>query len=390
MNIYDFVDIESNDFDRPVDEFIKIAKRHNNTKREFLFVNTLLGKHIATYAKNAIDANKMLSKKLENLFITNNWNDKKVLFVGFAETATALAQNIMLILLKSKNLNLVGYAQTTREGISSEDYINISFEEEHSHATTQCLYFDRNLEYDIVVFVDDEITTGKTVLNFINKFEKHQPNKQYIVASILNWQNENDRQIFKEKNIYTVNLVTGKIKDNLPKINIILGDTQNVYSNEKQYNITLQPESNLRTPITGNTNIWNYLLRTCDGILKLKYLNNTPKETLVISTEENMFIPMWIASCLNADVKATTRSPIEPSINEDYPISSRLRLNSAYDSERITYLYNVDKDIATYDRFIIIVEEHSPVFEKELKDFLEKYGKEVIIINQKELLKNEE
>ena len=55
MNIYDFVDIESNDFDRPVDEFIKIAKRHNNTKREFLFVNTLLGKHIATNAQNAIN-----------------------------------------------------------------------------------------------------------------------------------------------------------------------------------------------------------------------------------------------------------------------------------------------------------------------------------------------
>ena len=102
MNIYDFVDIESNDFDKPVDKFIKIAKRHNNTKREFLFVNTLLGKHIATYAKNAIDANKILSKKLENLFIENNWSDKKVLFVGFAETATALAQNIMLILLKIK------------------------------------------------------------------------------------------------------------------------------------------------------------------------------------------------------------------------------------------------------------------------------------------------
>lgn len=389
MNIYDFVEIESNDFDRPVDEFIKIAKRHNNTKREFLFVNTLLGKHIATYAKNAIDANKILSKKLENLFIENNWSDKKVLFVGFAETATALAQNIMLILLKSKNLNLVGYAQTTREGISSEDYINISFEEEHSHATTQCLYFDRNLEYDIIVFVDDEITTGKTVLNFIDKFEKHQPNKQYIVASILNWQNDNDRQIFKEKNIYTVNLVTGKIKDNLPKIDIVLGATHNIYSNEKQYNITLQPESNLRTPITGSTDIWDYLLRTCDGILKLKYLNNTPKETLVIGTEENMFIPMWIASCLNADIKATTRSPIEPSIDKDYPISSRLELNSAYDSERITYLYNIDKDIATYDRFIIIVEEHSPVFEKELKNFLEKQGKEVIIINQKELLKNE-
>lgn len=388
MNIYDFVDIESNDFDRPVDEFIKIAKRHNNTKREFLFVNTLLGKHIATNASDVVNVNKMLSNKLETLFVENNWNDKKVLLVGFAETATALAQNMALILIKSKNLNIVGYAQTTREGISSEDYINISFEEEHSHATTQCLYFDKNLDYDIVVFVDDEITTGKTVLNFIDKFEKHQPNKQYIVASILNWQNDSDHQIFKERNIHTVSLVTGKIKDNLPKINIILGNTHSIYSNKEYYNITLPPESNLRTPITGSTDIWNYILHICDRILRLNYLNNTPKETLVIGTEENMFIPMWIASYLHADVKATTRSPIEPSLDTDYPISSRLKLNSAYDSERITYLYNIDKDITTYDRFIIVVEEESPVFEKELKDFLSQYG-EVIIINQKELLKDE-
>ena len=357
MNIYDFVDIESNDLDRPVDEFIKIAKRHNNTKREFLFVNTLLGKHIATYAKDTIDVNAMLYDKLETLFIANNWNDKKVLVVGFAETATALAQYIMLMSIGSKKVNSVGYVQPTREEISSKYYINIAFEEEHSHATTQHLYFDKNLDYDIVVFVDDEITTGKTILNFIDKFEKYKPNKQYIVASILNWQNDSDRKIFKDKNIYTVSLVSGKIKDNLPKIDITLGNTHSIYSNKR---------------------------------IKIKYLNDTPKETLVIGTEENMFIPMWIASYLHADVKATTRSPIEPSLDKKYPISSRLELNSAYDSERITYLYNIDKDIATYDRFVIVVEEHSPVFEKELKDFLEKYGKEVIIVNQKELLKNEE
>ena len=193
MNIYDFVEIESNDFDRPVDEFIKIAKRHNNTKREFLFVNTLLGKHIATDSNNAINLSTMLYKKLQTLFIENDWSNKKVLLVGFAETATALAQNIMIKSLRFTNPNIVGYAQTTRENIINDKYVNIAFEEEHSHATTQKLYFDKNLEYDIVIFVDDEITTGKTVLNFIDKFEKYQPNKQYIVASILNWQNNNDQ-----------------------------------------------------------------------------------------------------------------------------------------------------------------------------------------------------
>ena len=117
-----------------------------------------------------------------------------------------------------------------------------------------------------------------------------------------------------------------------------------------------------------------YTQRMCEGIIKLNYLNNPTTKKLVIGTEENMTIPMWIARYLNADIKATTRSPIEPSIDKGYPISSRLRLNSAYDSERLTYLYNMDKDIITYDWFIIVVEENSPIFEKELKDFLSKYG----------------
>ena len=388
MNIYDFVDIESNDFDRPVDEFIKIAKRHNNTKREFLFVNTLLGKHIATDAKDAINLSNILYTKLRAMFVTNKWNDKKVLLVGFAETATALAQNMMIKSIGLKNPNIVGYAQTTRENIINDKYVNIAFEEEHSHATTQKLYFDTDLDYDIVVFVDDEITTGKTILNFIDQFEKYQPNKQYIVTSILNWQNDNDRQTFKKKSIYTISLVTGKLKDNQPKLNITRDKEYDLYVNDEYYNIALSPESNLRTPIT-NDHMWkHYTQHICEGILKLKYLINTDIKTLVIGTEENMTIPMWIANYLYADVKTTTRSPIERDIDKDYVILSRLKLNSAYDSKRITYLYNMSKDIFMYDRFIIVVEDNSPIFEKELKDFLEQYG-EVIIINQKELLENE-
>lgn len=394
MNIYDFVDITDNTMGRPVDEFIKIAKRHNNSKREFLFVNTLLGKHIATPAKDAIEMGYKLCNCLCNTIVSNNWTDKKILLVGFAETATALAQNILLKSTSYQSLNIVGYAQTTREDIVSDKYVNIAFEEEHSHATNQSLYFDKDLEYDIVVFVDDEITTGKTVLNFINQFEKYQPNKKYIVASILNWQNNKDSQIFENRDINTVSLVRGKIKDSLPKLNITSDKEYDLYVNDENYNIPLQPESNLRVPIKINEFRSEYLPSMCEEILKLKHLINANVKTLVIGTEENMFIPMWIANYLHADVKATTRSPIERNTNKDYPISTRFKLNNAYNSKRITYLYNIDKDIYYYDRFIIVVENTSPVFENELKDLLSMHGEVIIInqniINKKELLKNEE
>ena len=47
---------------------------------------------------------------------------------------------------------------------------------------------------------------------------------------------------------------------------------------------------------------------------------------------------------------ATTRSPIVPSDFEEYPIKSRHKLRSLYDTERTTFIYNLGK----YDQVFII------------------------------------
>ena len=69
--------------------------------------------------------------KCINCSFVKGWVDKKVLLVGFAETATALAQSLMFYALCYKEefpLNIVGYTQTTRENVAENDFINISFE----------------------------------------------------------------------------------------------------------------------------------------------------------------------------------------------------------------------------------------------------------------------
>jgi len=83
--------------------------------------------------------------------------------------------------------------------------INIAFEEEHSHASSQKLLFNpKELpDFDRILFIEDEITTGNTILNFVKEFEKIKPNTKYSVASILNWQNEKNTLIFKELGIDT-------------------------------------------------------------------------------------------------------------------------------------------------------------------------------------------
>lgn len=387
MNVHDFAEVTINYLDKPIEDVIKMAKRHNNPKRDFLFVNTILGKHIAVQGRDALMMHRALGDKVYELFKEKGWENKKVLLVGFAETATALAQNIMFYSLKFKEkfpLNIVGYTQTTREELPSNQYTNIAFEEEHSHATSQKLYFDKELDYDVVLFVEDEITTGNTILNFISQFEKHQSGKDYAVASILNWQNDKDAKTFSEKGVEVAFLVRGKMKTELPSFSIKEGKEYDLYQDEVNYKANLSLRNNPRLPMTVEE--FSEYVTFGDNkdkeFSKLISLKDSKKKTLIIGTEENMFVPIFFAIIIDADVKATTRSPIESSLENGYPISSRLKLNSAYESGRVTYLY--DMELGDYEQFVIFVEEESPVFENELTKFLSTYG-EVKVVCQKGL-----
>ena len=387
LTVHDFAEVTINYLDKPVEDIIKMAKRHNNPKRDFLFVNTLLGKHIAVQGRDALMMHRALGDKVYELFKEKGWENKKVLLVGFAETATALAQNIMFYSLKFKEkfpLNIVGYTQTTREDLPSNQYTNIAFEEEHSHATSQKLYFDKELDYDVVLFVEDEITTGNTILNFISQFEKHQSGKDYAVASILNWQNDKDAKTFSEKGVEVAFLVRGKMKTELPSFSIKEGKEYDLYQDEVNYKANLSLRNNPRLPMTVEE--FSEYVTFGDNkdkeFSKLISLKDSKKKTLIIGTEENMFVPIFFAIIIDADVKATTRSPIESSLENGYPISSRLKLNSAYESGRVTYLY--DMDLGDYEQFVIFVEEESPVFEDELIKFLSTYG-DVKVVHQKGL-----
>ena len=387
LTVHDFAEVTINYLDKPVEDVIKMAKRHNNPKRDFLFVNTLLGKHIAVQGRDALMMHRALGAKVYELFKEKGWENKKVLLVGFAETATALAQNIMFYSLKFKEkfpLNIVGYTQTTREELPSNQYTNIAFEEEHSHATSQKLYFDKELDYDVVLFVEDEITTGNTILNFISQFEKHQSGKDYAVASILNWQNDKDAKTFSEKGVEVAFLVRGKMKTELPSFSIKEGKEYDLYQDEVNYKANLSLRNNPRLPMTVEE--FSEYVTFGDNkdkeFSKLISLKDSKKKTLIIGTEENMLVPIFFAIIIDADVKATTRSPIESSLENGYPISSRLKLNSAYESGRVTYLY--DMDLGDYEQFVIFVEEESPVFENELTKFLSTYG-EVKVVCQKGL-----
>lgn len=365
LKVNDFVSNIKNKSSFDIDDLIHIAKRTNNKKRDYLFVNKYLGKHIP---EKTVTIKKLFTEFAEEISI-HIPREEKILVVGFAETATALAQFVTYYSALTEDINVVYHLQTTRESFELEDsLINIAFEEEHSHASSQKLLFKQNHlpDFDRILFIEDEITTGNTILNFIKEFEKIKPNSKYSVASILNWQNEENYKIFRDMNIQTISLINGTLRENVPVINVAEDNFKDLFSlNNKDF----KPwKFNLNTPRTGMTR--DELKFYIDSRLVNLLMQFTNKEKIpatIIGNEEDMLVPLLYASLLNLKFRATTRSPITSSNQEDYIIKDKIKFNGAIESTRENYIYNLKSD----DSDLNIIVTDFPPLEDFIKDFQE-------------------
>ena len=143
------------------DEVLSVAKRLNNTRRNYLLVNPLQGKHLPTKPTDALEMMNALSLKVAEKFSSARF------VIGFAETATAIGAVV------AKNLSdECFYFQTTRENFSGKF---VEFLEEHSHAPEQKLFAENLSELinrtNEIIFVDDELSTGKTLLNIVKQLK---------------------------------------------------------------------------------------------------------------------------------------------------------------------------------------------------------------------------
>ena len=173
-------------------ELVRIAKRENNTRRKYLVVNRLQGKHIPVSPKEALQMFRSLAELIKEAYPS-----ERLLMVGFAETATAIGAAVAIECQAA-------YMQTTREVIDGVDYLY--FSESHSHATEQKLVktdLDKIIgKTDRIVFIEDEVTTGNTILNIVRLIQKTyaQP-VSFAVASILNGMNEEALENYKNLKI---------------------------------------------------------------------------------------------------------------------------------------------------------------------------------------------
>ncbi|MWC27822.1 phosphoribosyltransferase [Paenibacillus sp. MMS18-CY102] len=198
----------------------------NNPKRSFLFVSKLLGKHIPInphtsllggYALAALlcrhlqperegELAPVLQATMEGLTDPSRAAEvyrqliakrlrqpMPVKLLGFAETATALG-HAMFDALEEQ----AAYLHTTRELLLDRESV-LQFDEEHSHAVAHRCYAEQQdflADDEVVVFVDDEMTTGKTTLNLIRDMQGKYSRKRYVVAALLDWRSAADEAAF--------------------------------------------------------------------------------------------------------------------------------------------------------------------------------------------------
>lgn len=366
------INIRENKYNLNLNDLIIMGKRINNNKRNFLFISKVLGKHIEAKPKVCKEIGLKLARLIFDKEEKSYKNNEKICVIGFAETATGLG---MAVASYIKNCY---YITTTRECITELKSI-FKFEEEHSHATThKCFPLDKDnlVNSEKIILVDDEITTGKSMINIIKELKKVTNAKKFIILSILDWRNEEYRKAYDELvnkeniNVEVLSLISGdiKVKDTTTYIDTndeVINDTADVLN----YNVL--DRINLKTSY--EKEVESYLLHTgrfgvefneieeleskCKDIANiLQSLIESNEKILVLGHGENIYIPCRIASYIKGDVyfKSTTRSPIYCEDVDGYPIKEK---HVFYHKGVKYYFYNKSQIEKKYDKVILITED---------------------------------
>lgn len=334
-----------------------------NPKRAHLLVSTVLGKHIPQqpaiikYAAGVLGekilANEnpdyVATRSTETLIKAINFDDfavnaplshepeNKFVVFGYAETATGLGACVAEVLKAD-------YIHSTRSPEPGRlDYG--SFEEEHSHATSHHITPPDNefFENKIIVLVDDELTTGKTVINTIEMFEQKQHTPVYYIATLTDLRTEESHRKFAEfekaagVKVHVVSLTSAEVvipENTIEKANKIifvlkqfpeLTSDLNAEVNIIPVPFELEPLKNG----VGHADFEEY--KKVAEELAEKVTFQTMDKVLVLGNEEETYLPLLVAEKLaeNKEIvvhsSSTTRSPVVAYNNPEYAIRTRIK-----------------------------------------------------------------
>ncbi len=172
--------------DARLPELLGLALRRN-PKRAHLLVSNVLGKHVPQLPSVVYEAGAGLGRRVRGLL--GEADAARAVVLGYAETATGLGHAV------ADGIGLAPYLHSTRREVPGVAPVG-GFEEEHSHATSHLLLPQdpRFFEGDgPLVLVDDEFSTGRTVLNTIAALHARFPRPRYVVVALVDMRGEHDR-----------------------------------------------------------------------------------------------------------------------------------------------------------------------------------------------------
>lgn len=340
----------------PLQQLCGFAAR-NNPKRGFLFVSKLLGKHWPCSPAAMQQAQRQLAAQIEPELLPG------ALVIGMAETATGLGHGLYEALLdRAATLAVTApalYLQSTRYPLAGAE--RLEFEEPHSHAAQQLLYWPERPELRralqaarCVVLVDDEISTGQTLTNLVAVLRTVNPDLRHVVLACLTDFSDGAA----ERRMAAVPGITSVATAAL---------FRGAFEFERDPHYAATPAApafaamdcrrdclsgySARLGLSGALQLPEALLQRCAGLA-----GPAPQRPLlVLGTGEFMHPAYLLAQALAARgidcrVQSTTRSPIL--VGAD--IHSRLELPDPYREGIPNYLYNLRR--ADYAAVLVVHE----------------------------------
>ncbi|MBZ6139613.1 phosphoribosyltransferase [Streptomyces olivaceus] len=164
--------------DEALPALLGLALRRN-PKRAHLLVSNVLGKHVPQSPSVVYGHGVALGRRVRDLLGAEE--AARAVVLGYAETATGLGHCV------ADGLRPAAYLHSTRRPVAGIARAG-GFEESHSHATSHLL-LPRDPELlagdGPLVLVDDEFSTGNTVLNTVRALHERYPRERYVVVALV-------------------------------------------------------------------------------------------------------------------------------------------------------------------------------------------------------------